>query len=107
MQKQQSKTTKKDEHGRVMKRQKGTACKCQFYKQAPIDDLRDYTLCEIQDVEDLVEAGKQLNACPYYASRKAAEDSQVILVPYNTILHKATREANGKLNNLCILTMIA
>lgn len=49
----------------------------------------------MQDVEDLVSTSKEISACPYYASRKAAEDAQVVLVPYNTLLHKATREANG------------
>ena len=34
-----------------------------------------------------------MNACPYYASRKAVEDSQVVVIPYNTLLHSSTREA--------------
>lgn len=60
-------------------------------------------LTNIQDVEELVSIGKQLNACPYYAARKAAEDANIVLVPYNTLLHKATREANGKYNiNICL-----
>lgn len=52
-------------------------------------------LLQVRDIEDLVKTSKIVKACPYYASRKAAEDAEVILVPYNTILHKPTREANG------------
>lgn len=94
MQKNKKKSSKTDEFGKVLKRQKGTSC-CPFYKQQNINDLKNYALLEVQDVEDLVTTAKEIAACPYYASRKAAEDAQVILVPYNTLLHKATREANG------------
>lgn len=43
----------------------------------------------------MVELGKATHACPYYASRVAVEDAQVVVVPYNTILHKSTRLACG------------
>lgn len=96
MQKQESKATKQDKDGKVTKRKKSSnSCKCLYYKQGPIEEVRDAALAEILDVEDLVTAGRELKGCPYYASRKAAEDGQVILVPYNTILNKPTREANG------------
>lgn len=95
MQRNQKKSTKFDESGKVIKKKKGVSC-CPFYKQQNIDYLRDSALLEVQDVEDLVSTSKEIAACPYYASRKAAEDAQVILVPYNTLLHKATREANGE-----------
>lgn len=94
MQKNKKKSDKTDETGKIVKRQKGASC-CPFYKQQNISDLKDTALLEVQDVEDLVNTSKDFAACPYYASRKAAEDAQVVLVPYNTLLHKATREANG------------
>lgn len=47
------------------------------------------------DIEELVGTGKQLNACPYYASRKASKEAQLVMLPYNTILHKSTREGVG------------
>lgn len=43
----------------------------------------------------MVDKGNKLNGCPYYASRHAVEDAQIIIVPYNTILHRSTREACG------------
>lgn len=79
----------------MVKRQKATNCSCPYNKQQQIDDLKDWSLIEIQDIEDLVKSGRELRACPYYASRKAAQDAEVVLIPYNTLLHKATREANG------------
>lgn len=94
MQKQTKSAAKSGDDGKVLKRKKGSS-QCPFYKQQNIENLRDDVLLEVQDVEDLVTAAVQASACPYYASRKAAEDAQIVLVPYNTLLHKATREANG------------
>lgn len=62
--------------------------------------MSNFAITKIQDIEDLVKSGKSMKACPYYASRKAAEDAQIVLVPYNTILHESTRKANGMLFNL-------
>ncbi|KAF5281968.1 hypothetical protein FQA39_LY00492 [Lamprigera yunnana] len=86
--------TKTGTDGKVLKKQKGS-CQCPYKKEQNIDDLMNLSLLEIQDVEDLVTKAKNLNACPYYASRKAVGDAQIVLVPYNTLLHKTTREASG------------
>lgn len=124
MQKKQKQQNKVDSEGKVVKKQKSTSCTCPFFKQANVDNLRDFALTEVQDIEDLVQAGREINACPYYASRKAAEDAEVLLgetnknstiiqhkqnqfsllVPYNTLLHKSTREASGiKLKNNVVI----
>jgi chromosome transmission fidelity protein 1 len=56
------------------------------------------------DIEDLTAAGKDLKACPYYASRKASKEAQLVLLPYNTILHSGTRDGIGlKMENASIL----
>ncbi|XP_025835046.1 ATP-dependent DNA helicase DDX11 isoform X2 [Agrilus planipennis] len=105
MQKKEKKSAKiVDADGKAIKRRKTESCSCPFYKQMAIDDLKDQALLEICDVEDLVGLGEQIQGCPYYASRKASEDAEVVLVPYNTLLHKATREANAiKLKNNVII----
>ena len=50
-------------------------------------------MLEVHDIEEIVAKGRELKACPYYANRKAIEDAQVVVVPYNTLLHQSTREA--------------
>jgi chromosome transmission fidelity protein 1 len=47
---------------------------------------------KVQDIEQLVIEGRKIGACPYYASRKAVEDAQVVVIPYNTLLHSSTRK---------------
>ena len=88
-------STAKDAEGKVLKRKRGSVCSCPYNKQQNVDDMKRLILTQVQDIEDVVTNGKELKACPYYASRKAVEDAEVVLVPYNTVLHKETREANG------------
>ncbi|XP_044749872.1 ATP-dependent DNA helicase DDX11 isoform X2 [Coccinella septempunctata] len=96
--------SKKDEDGKTLKKQRTETKQCPYYKPQNIEDLRSVSLAEVLDVEDLIVAGKELKACPYYASRKAVDDSEIVLIPYNTLLHKATREANGiKLKNNVVI----
>jgi chromosome transmission fidelity protein 1 len=52
-------------------------------------------LSKVLDIEDLITTAKSVKACPYYATRKAAKDAQLILLPYNTILHSGTRAGVG------------
>ncbi|KAF5308905.1 hypothetical protein FQR65_LT00605 [Abscondita terminalis] len=94
MQSKSKKSVKTDPDGKVLKKQKSSS-QCPYNKQQNIDDLKDVTLQEIHDVEDLITQGRQLHACPYYASRTAASDAQIVLLPYNTLLHKSTRDASG------------
>ena len=49
----------------------------------------------IRDIEELVAEGRKNKACPYYASRQALPLAQMVVLPYNTLLHAATRKAVG------------
>ena len=85
--KKSSKKSKVDDNGRAVKKQKCSGG-CQFFNKESIRTLQDQALLEVQDIEQLVAKGKKLNACPYYASRAAISDAQVVVLPYNTLLHK-------------------
>ena len=52
-------------------------------------------LTSIRDIEDTVKKSQELKTCPYYSTRKSVEDGQLVLVPYNSILHKNTRVSSG------------
>lgn len=91
LQLQRKKTTAKKE--KDLKKSKTTSG-CPFI---PGDQklLMAEVLTAIQDVEDIVRKGQENNTCPYYTSRKSIQNGQLILVPYNSILHKNTRISLG------------
>lgn len=81
MQKSKSKSTAVGEEGKVLKKTKTRSCTaCPFYNQTNITRLKERMLVDIMDMEDLVKCGKELKACPYYASRMAMEDAEVMFM---------------------------
>ncbi len=56
----------------------GGGGRCPFNRQSAIENLRDQALLQVLDIEELSAHGKKINACPYYASRQAAADAQII-----------------------------
>lgn len=47
------------------------------------------------DIEDLVDLGSKLGTCPYYGSRRMVPISDLVVLPYQSLLHGATRESLG------------
>uniref|UniRef100_A0A915BZN0 Helicase ATP-binding domain-containing protein n=2 Tax=Parascaris univalens TaxID=6257 RepID=A0A915BZN0_PARUN len=71
-------------------------CSCPYWRADPIEDLTDQILSlKLPTVSKVVQSGKALFACPYFASRNSLAMCQVVLLPYQVLLHKATREAWG------------
>ncbi|OCH93459.1 DNA repair helicase [Obba rivulosa] len=58
-------------------------------------DFRDQILAAPKDIEDLVLAGQASETCPYFGSRRAIPQAQLVLLPYNLLLQKTAREALG------------
>ena len=42
-------------------------------------------LREVMDVEDLASRGQQHRSCPYYATRNALPEADVVLLPYSSL----------------------
>ncbi|XP_013788023.1 ATP-dependent DNA helicase DDX11-like [Limulus polyphemus] len=68
---------------------------CPYYRNNTIEDMRDHLLVDIKDIEQSIELGRKLKSCPYYSSRYAVSDAEVVVLPYQVLLHKSTREACG------------
>ncbi|CAF0737627.1 unnamed protein product [Didymodactylos carnosus] len=88
---QKKKKEKKTTRG---KRQK-TACGCSYLQHDRVECLTNDILGDVQDIEDVVKVGREMEACPYYASRSAIAGAHLVLLPYQTLLHKSTRDACG------------
>ncbi|CAG9559763.1 unnamed protein product [Danaus chrysippus] len=106
MQKSKTKSTAKDDEGKVVKKSKTKACSaCPYYNQNNIKRLKEKVLVEVMDMEEIVKSGKQMKACPYYASRMALEDAEVALISHAGIVsHGARTGVSIKLqNNILIM----
>ncbi|KAK6172332.1 hypothetical protein SNE40_016013 [Patella caerulea] len=90
MQKKGKKSSSKEQ---VKKRSKVAGCS--YYKYELLQDFKDSVLLEVRDIEQLASVGKKMKACPYYGTRYAIPAAEIVALPYNTLLHKSTREACG------------
>ncbi|KAL4259654.1 ATP-dependent helicase Rad3/Chl1-like protein [Pleurotus pulmonarius] len=58
-------------------------------------DFRDQVLSTPKDIEELAQAGKIADTCPYFGARHAIPQAELVTLPYNLLLHKGAREALG------------
>uniref|UniRef100_A0A8C4MEB1 DEAD/H-box helicase 11 n=1 Tax=Equus asinus asinus TaxID=83772 RepID=A0A8C4MEB1_EQUAS len=86
----------RNKHGKKpKKRRQEPRATCPFYNYEQLQLLRDEVLVEVKDIEQLVTLGKEAHACPYYGSRFAIPAAQLVVLPYQMLLHAATRQAAG------------
>ncbi|KAJ4481923.1 helicase C-terminal domain-containing protein [Lentinula aciculospora] len=64
-------------------------------EEMSMNEFRDQILATPKDIEDLALAGRASGVCPYFASRKAVPQAELITLPYNLLLQKSAREALG------------
>uniref|UniRef100_A0A8C4MDP0 DEAD/H-box helicase 11 n=1 Tax=Equus asinus asinus TaxID=83772 RepID=A0A8C4MDP0_EQUAS len=83
------------EEEKPKKRRQEPRATCPFYNYEQLQLLRDEVLVEVKDIEQLVTLGKEAHACPYYGSRFAIPAAQLVVLPYQMLLHAATRQAAG------------
>ncbi|KAK3994417.1 ATP-dependent RNA helicase chl1 [Cladorrhinum sp. PSN332] len=73
--------------------------KCEFMPNAEnlkqTHQFRDTALATVPDIEDMYRIGKEVQVCPYYASRTAIPGAEVITLPYPLLLQKSARDALG------------
>ncbi|CAE6347286.1 unnamed protein product [Rhizoctonia solani] len=64
-------------------------------EEAKMMDMRDHILSTPKDIEDLETLGRQTSICPYYGTRRAIKQAELVTLPYNLLLQKRAREALG------------
>ncbi|XP_068133761.1 ATP-dependent DNA helicase DDX11 isoform X2 [Hyperolius riggenbachi] len=94
MEMQKSKHEKKGEEPEG-KKKRGSRVTCPFYNYEQMLFLRDEVLVEVKDIEQLVSQAREVKACPYYATRYAIPAAQLVVLPYQMLLHDSTRRASG------------
>ncbi|XP_023166844.2 ATP-dependent DNA helicase DDX11 [Drosophila hydei] len=68
---------------------------CVYKSSAQLQRLSDAALCEPLDIEELVVEGAACGACPYYATRAAQSQAQLLLLPYPLLLQRSARQQLG------------
>uniref|UniRef100_A0A8D2N782 DEAD/H-box helicase 11 n=1 Tax=Zonotrichia albicollis TaxID=44394 RepID=A0A8D2N782_ZONAL len=92
MEMQKNKHGKNENEG---KKRRVSRTVCPFYSFEQMQFLRDEVLVEVKDIEQLVSLGREAKACPYYGSRFAIPAAQLVVLPYQMLLHEPTRNAAG------------
>ncbi|NXD42210.1 DDX11 helicase, partial [Copsychus sechellarum] len=95
MEMQKNKHEKKSGEENEGKKRRVTRAVCPFYSYEQMQFLRDEVLVEVKDIEQLVSLGRETKACPYYGSRFAIPAAQLVVLPYQMLLHEPTRNAAG------------
>ncbi|KAG7348921.1 DEAD/DEAH box helicase domain protein [Nitzschia inconspicua] len=73
-----------------------SSSKCPHYlNQETIATLALHSLTEPTDVEEMASLGSSSKTCAYYATRQALPQAQLVVVPYNLLCNKPSREALG------------
>ncbi|KAK6590483.1 helicase [Cryptosporidium xiaoi] len=65
--------------------------KCTFKEGSII--LAKKCLLEPLNIEELCTLALELNACPYYATKIASQFSDIVLLPYNIVFNKVSRDS--------------
>ncbi|NWR35251.1 DDX11 helicase, partial [Tachuris rubrigastra] len=95
MEMQKNKHEKKSDEENEGKKRRVSRTVCPFYSYEQMQFLRDEVLVEVKDIEQLVSLGRETKACPYYGSRYAIPAAQLVVLPYQMLLHEPTRSAAG------------
>uniref|UniRef100_A0A8C7RTQ9 ATP-dependent DNA helicase DDX11 n=1 Tax=Oncorhynchus mykiss TaxID=8022 RepID=A0A8C7RTQ9_ONCMY len=68
---------------------------CPYVGAQGLQTLRDTVLGAVRDIEQLLSLARETRSCPYYATRLAIPPAQLVVLPYQTVLHEGTRRASG------------
>ncbi|XP_075945141.1 ATP-dependent DNA helicase DDX11 [Anarhichas minor] len=86
----------KPQHDEGAKRKRGPAKSvCPYKKASALQQMRDGVLGTVHDIEQMLKLGRETHSCPYYATRLAVPPAQLVVLPYQMLLHEATRRAAG------------
>ncbi|KAL7870974.1 hypothetical protein SRHO_G00084710 [Serrasalmus rhombeus] len=96
MELQKNKHDKQNKADLEPKRRRGVAkATCAFSGYEKLMAMRDEVLVKVRDIEQLLQHGRETHTCPYYSTRMTIPAAEVVVLPYQSLLHAATRKASG------------
>ncbi|XP_034474127.1 ATP-dependent DNA helicase DDX11 [Drosophila innubila] len=69
--------------------------RCAYKAPGQLQRLSDVALCDPLDIEELAKEGAACGSCPYYATRAAQAQAQLVLLPYPLLLQRSSRQQLG------------
>ncbi|KAJ8440039.1 hypothetical protein Cgig2_020527 [Carnegiea gigantea] len=90
-----SKIKKLQPGGRIRRTEASSGCPMLRKQKLQKEFVSEISQQEPLDIEDLVHLGHQLGTCPYYGSRRMAPAADLIVLPYQSLLSKSSRESLG------------
>ncbi|KAJ8756103.1 hypothetical protein K2173_024650 [Erythroxylum novogranatense] len=89
------KIKKLDSEGKI--RQTKATCGCPMLRKHKLQrQFKSEASQEVAlDIEDLVRLGKSIGTCPYYGSRSMIPRADLLVLPYQSLLLKSSRESLG------------
>ncbi|KNA17229.1 hypothetical protein SOVF_082090 isoform B [Spinacia oleracea] len=100
-----SKIKKLEPGGRVRRTKASAGCPMLQKQKLQKEFISDVSQQEALDIEDLVGVGSRLGTCPYYGSRRMVPAADLVVLPYQSLLSKSSRESLGLnlKNNIIII----
>ncbi|XP_034541950.1 ATP-dependent DNA helicase DDX11 isoform X1 [Notolabrus celidotus] len=92
---QKNKHEKQNNEEGVKRKRNAAKTVCPYKKASVMQQMRDDILGSVHDIEQLLKLGKETHSCPYYSTRLAVPPAQLVVLPYQMVLHEATRKAAG------------
>ncbi|CAH2068022.1 unnamed protein product, partial [Thlaspi arvense] len=73
------------------------SCRCPMLRKHTLqrEFKAEVSQQEAMDIEDLVQLGREMGTCPYYGSRRMAPAADLVILPYQSLLSKSSRESLG------------
>ncbi|EGT34656.1 hypothetical protein CAEBREN_18601 [Caenorhabditis brenneri] len=91
-----SEKEKKQKTEEGSKKKKSCATSCEYYNSTQIEELVNGVLAnKFKTSAQLKSQGSASHGCPYFATRKSIPQCQLVLLPYQVLLHEGTRNAWG------------
>lgn len=66
--------------------------RCLYYDRHKMKEFSETILSEAHDIEELATVGYREKVCPYYSAKIAIPDAEIVVMPYQMLLHQSTRE---------------
>ncbi|CAH9088546.1 unnamed protein product, partial [Cuscuta europaea] len=90
-----SKTKNMSIKGRVRRTKASSGCPMLRSRKVEKEFMSEISEQGPLDIEDVVHIGRQLGTCPYYGSRNLAPKADLVVLPYQSLLSKSSRESLG------------